>query len=247
VAQPVTTMDLAATWLDFAGVSGMGKMVDSTSRSLVPVLRGTVAQNREFISSGLGMNSSGLPLNLTWDWRMVVKRAVFSGAGSATTLKYICCRGTCPGAPSNIPTIFSDHWQELLYDIDADWREMLPLNLSLPHWRNVSEHLRVGLPPVFAAGCKNAARPTPADTSPFELSWSDGSDRALLVTATAEELHAPLELTADPEAATLSRFQLGSGVVRLAANASMTIVSTAVSSATLPVTNEGCLLFSCCR
>ena len=29
----------------------MGKMVDSTSRSLVPVLHGTTAQNREFISS----------------------------------------------------------------------------------------------------------------------------------------------------------------------------------------------------
>eukprot|EP01047_Picozoa_sp_COSAG01_P019361 COSAG01_NODE_1073_length_11862_cov_11.086117_10_plen_162_part_00 len=89
VSQPVTTMDLAATWLDLAGVSGMGRMVDSTSRSLLPVLRGDMPQNREFISSGLGQNASGLPLNLTWDWRMVVKRAVFSPAeAAATTLKY---------------------------------------------------------------------------------------------------------------------------------------------------------------
>jgi len=173
------------------------------------------------------MNSSGLPRNLTWDWRMVVKRAAFSGAEVATTLKYICCRGTCPGAPSNVPTVLGDQWQELLYDVDADWREMHPLNLSLPHWRNISEDLRVTLPPAFAAGCKNAVRPTPARSAPFQLSVrsGSGSDKPLLVAATAEQLHAPLELTADPEAAVLSHFQLGGGTVRLAANAGMEIVS----------------------
>ena len=83
IPQPVTTMDLAATWLDLAGLAGMGSMVQSTSRSLVPVLSGNVPQNRDFVSSGLGQNASGFPANQTWDWRMVVKRAVFSSAPDA--------------------------------------------------------------------------------------------------------------------------------------------------------------------
>lgn len=94
ISQPVTTMDLAATWLDLAGLTGMGSMVQSTSRSLVPVLSGDVPQNREFVSSGLGQNASGFPANQTWDWRMVVKRAVFSSAPDAEpqSLKYFLRR-----------------------------------------------------------------------------------------------------------------------------------------------------------
>ena len=54
-----------------------------------------------------------------------------------------------------MPAVMEDEWQELLYDT-ADWREMAPLNLSLRHWRNISQHLRQQLPPAFAKGCASA-------------------------------------------------------------------------------------------
>ena len=173
VAQPVTTMDLAATWLHLAGVD---LMEQSTSRSLVPVLRGEAEQNRDFILSGLGQNASGIPAspstvvdpetNFTmWNWRMVVKRAAFRAGSAPTTLKYICCKTTCPGAPSNVQKIRDDQWQELLYDVDADWQEMHPLPLDQPFYKNISEHMRASLPPQFAKGCMNAVGPGPPDAS----------------------------------------------------------------------------------
>ena len=173
VAQPVTTMDLAATWLHLAGVD---LMEQSTSRSLVPVLRGEAEQNRDFILSGLGQNASGIPAspstvvdpetNFTmWNWRMVVKRAAFRAGSGPTTLKYICCKTTCPGAPSNVQKIRDDQWQELLYDVDADWQEMHPLPLDEPFYKNISEHMRASLPPQFAKGCINAVGPGPPDAS----------------------------------------------------------------------------------
>lgn len=218
VPQPVTTMDLAATWLEFAGLTGMAQ---STSRSLVPVLRGDVPQNREFISSGLGQNASGFPENQTWDWRMVVKRAVFSSKPDAEpqSLKYICCHSTCPGAPSSVPLVQAHQWQELLYDVETDWREMHPLNLSDPHYKNISEHLRQRLPPIYAEGCRNAIPPpAPVDTQTFQLTWSSpGKPEKLYVAATANTYHAQVALAGSKTVSReLSTFRVSqSGMVEL--------------------------------
>ena len=81
---PVATLDIAGTLLDFAGSMPAQGM---TTQSLKGVLLGTGAYNRPFVSSGLGA------------WRMVLE-----GNTSATAphlWKFVCCRGACPGAPSN--------------------------------------------------------------------------------------------------------------------------------------------------
>ena len=110
--------------------------------------------------------------------------------------RYICCRSTCPGAPSTVPPVQPHQWQELLYDVETDWREMHPLNLSDPHYRNISEHLRQRLPPVYAEGCRNAVPPpAPVDTTPFQLTWSvPGASETLYIAATADAYHAPVVL-----------------------------------------------------
>ena len=75
-------MDIAGTVLELAGAAPVAGM---TTKSFANVLRGAPgsAYARPFVSSGLA------------NWRAVVKTE-----GEAM-YKYICCQGSCPGAPSN--------------------------------------------------------------------------------------------------------------------------------------------------
>ena len=79
---PFATMDIAGTVLELAGTAPVAGM---TTRSFANVLKGAPgsAYARPFVSSGLA------------NWRAVVK------AEGPAMFKYICCRGACPGQPSN--------------------------------------------------------------------------------------------------------------------------------------------------
>ena len=111
---PVTTLDLAGTFLDFAGLSPTTNMTTKSLRGLLENPSNHSAMPRTFVSSGL-MN-----------WRMVVKE--FEG----TSYKLICCKGVCPGAPKSAP-IPQGKWSLLLYDVLKDPFDMVPLEEKLPN------------------------------------------------------------------------------------------------------------------
>ena len=160
--QPVSTMDLAATFLDYGGINVSNPTVlDSllpytTSKTLRPMLEGRQPKNRDFVSSGLGRNASGVGTDL-YDFRMVVKLepATKSGASNDThAFKYICCNGACPGSPSNVDrNVTRGQWQHLLYDVTVDVGEMNDIKTERP---DLVEALRALLPTQFAKNCKNA-------------------------------------------------------------------------------------------
>ena len=73
---PVATMDLAATFIDYAGAQLASTM---TSRSIRPILNGSaIVSRRNYISSGLD------------NWRLVIQPQNLTD-GTETWLKYICC------------------------------------------------------------------------------------------------------------------------------------------------------------
>ena len=78
--KPVATLDLAATFFDYAGLSRYSNSM--ASKSLRPVLEGTISTNplgrKNFISSGFK------------NWRMIV------GIVRRNTFKLLCCKGPCP-------------------------------------------------------------------------------------------------------------------------------------------------------
>eukprot|EP00118_Oscarella_pearsei_P002806 m.11700 g.11700 ORF g.11700 m.11700 type:complete len:537 (+) comp23544_c0_seq2:38-1648(+) len=78
---PVTTMDMAGTFLDYAGILPVKGM---STKSLRSILEGKDKQNRPYIWSGLG------------SWRVVIQ-----WVDDKTIYKLICCNGTCPGQPKN--------------------------------------------------------------------------------------------------------------------------------------------------
>ena len=193
IEAPVTTMDMAATWMDVAGIANFAAagMVNTTAISLANVLSGKELSNRDFISSGLGQNASGSGMEQKFNFRMVVKRQVLVGGGSEpVTLKYICCtNGRCPGSPSNLPKP-AGNWQELLYNVDDDWQEMKPLDLSASANRAVANQLRSLLPPQFAAGCSTIL---PPNNNPFRLVWYAGKNTYVLAAQSAKS-HANVSL-----------------------------------------------------
>jgi hypothetical protein len=84
IEKPITTMDLAGTFIDYAGVKPVSGM---TTKSLRSILEGKSDQNRDFIWSGLS------------NWREVIQ-----WKDEKTIYKLICCNGTCPGQPKNTIT-----------------------------------------------------------------------------------------------------------------------------------------------
>jgi arylsulfatase len=156
VERPVATMDLAATFLDYAGGGGGGGGEDAeptaritmTSKSLRTLLEtGEDADYRTFVSSGFqsmpfGDTSTTTTTNNNGqNWRMVVE--------ASTGLKLVCCRGKCHGAPSTIPPVNEHGYQQVLIDTLQDPFDMKPLNEELPI---AMERLRAWLPESF--GCK---------------------------------------------------------------------------------------------
>ena len=78
IEHPVTTMDLAATFIDYAGGD---KPTNMTSTSLRNVLSGSSeVPDRQIVHSGLN----------TW-------RAVMEFVNETTIWKFFCCNGPCPG------------------------------------------------------------------------------------------------------------------------------------------------------
>lgn len=142
---PTATMDLAGTFLDFAGVPTVAGM---TTQSLKPLLTGEPgAQPRPYIASGLqakpftlpGQSASSAdgtatvtadfgttdvyangvdPDNGGYNWRMVVKQY-----NATTVFKYVCCKGACPGAPTPTPKP-KNGYSKLLFNIVADRFDM---------------------------------------------------------------------------------------------------------------------------
>ena len=79
VAAPVTTLDIAGTLLDFAGVARAPGM---TTQSLRPALVAGAPPARATVSSGLA------------SWRAVLDTPP---ANASAIFKLVCCRGPCPG------------------------------------------------------------------------------------------------------------------------------------------------------
>ena len=152
VGVPVATMDLAGTFLDYAGAAPAPGM---TTRSLRPLLESgggaaALAAYRGHVSSGLA------------NFRLVVaqqpKVGGAAGAGETTQYKYICCKGPCPNAPSTAPQPKGkDDFVEMLVDPLQDPYDMHDLAPDKAY-AAVVERMRALLPPAYAAGCANATR-----------------------------------------------------------------------------------------
>merc|ERR1712150_71492 len=148
--------DLGGTFMDYAGVKPVSGM---TTQSLRPLLEGR-KKTRPYIQSGLqsgDFNSTNLldfvpdnenPNAGGFNWRMVVKQY-----NESTTLKFICCIETCPGAPSNVPHPV-DGWTQLLYNTLADPFDMKNLVNDFPIEAN---ELRALLPTVHWKCGKNSS------------------------------------------------------------------------------------------
>lgn len=85
VIAPVATLDLAGTVLDFAGAPAAANMTTQTLRPLLIPHVANVTPPRAYVSSGLQ------------SWRLVVMTHPANGHA----LKLVCCKGPCPGQPSN--------------------------------------------------------------------------------------------------------------------------------------------------
>jgi arylsulfatase len=134
--RPVTTLDLAGTFMDFAGTTANG---DMTTQSLRPILTGGQT-TRGYVSSGLDM------------WRVVVQQV------DNVSYKLVCCKGPCdePTA-STTTTVQHKKWNTLLYDTQADRFDMHPIE-DKP---DVLEMLRQNLP---SGWCPSADIPVKVHT-----------------------------------------------------------------------------------
>jgi arylsulfatase A-like enzyme len=117
---PVTTLDLPGTFMDFAGTKPNDDMTTQSLRSFMT--EGTLP-TREFVSSGL------------MKWRLVVQVV------DDVAYKLICCKGPCSPAPKSVKPPVGD-WHMLLYDTQADRFDMSPIE-DKP---DVVEKLRKNLP-----------------------------------------------------------------------------------------------------
>jgi len=129
-SEPVANMDLAGTFLDYAGADLAPGM---TTRSLRPVIERTERIVRPFVSSGLA------------NWRMVVEER------NGTWFKFVCCLGKCKGSPSTVPAIDINGWTQALYNVTQDRFDMSDLSLDHP---DVVVSMRKLLPATFGCGQK---------------------------------------------------------------------------------------------
>eukprot|EP00658_Telonema_sp_P-2_P026664 TRINITY_DN2078_c0_g1_i2.p1 TRINITY_DN2078_c0_g1~~TRINITY_DN2078_c0_g1_i2.p1 ORF type:complete len:440 (+),score=104.09 TRINITY_DN2078_c0_g1_i2:45-1364(+) len=129
ISTPVSTLDLAGTFMDYGGAKPAPGM---TTASLRPMLVGSEAPVRSFISSGLQ------------NWRMAVQNV------NGTNFKFICCKGSCPNPPSNVGKP-KHGWTQLLYAIEQDQFDMNELSGKHP---DVVETMRPLLPASFGCGKK---------------------------------------------------------------------------------------------
>lgn len=148
---PVAQMDMAGTFMDYAGATpAPGTVLTSalqmrrshlplapgmTTHSLRPFLEGkdtTGSSYRKFVSSGLD------------NFRMVVQNI------NGSSYKYICCNGKCPNPPSTAPNVSASGFMQMLIDVNADPYDMHDL---VPTHPEIVDSLRPLLPPTYAEGC----------------------------------------------------------------------------------------------
>jgi len=128
--KPVGTLDLTATFLDYAGLSRYSNSM--ASKSLRPILEGTISTNplgrkKNFISSG------------NKNWRMVV------GNIRGSTFKLICCKGPCTRR-SDIRSKegIVGKWRYLLFNLQKDPMETSPLQNRKRMVQKILRHLPDG-------------------------------------------------------------------------------------------------------
>lgn len=166
IHQPVSTMDLAGTFLDFAGVSPHPGMTSVslrqflTNRDDVPnalTYRPTVSSGLQLLSEDNYFTRSELlgrarqaieKPHPEFSWRMAVE--------VETGFKFICCKGTCPGAPSTVVPS-SNEYMELLYDVTADPFDMQPLS-GTDEYTSAMDRLRLQLPKTPDFDCSKIQR-----------------------------------------------------------------------------------------
>ena len=140
------TFDLAGTFLDFAGVDRADGM---TTTSLRPVLNGSsAAPSRSHVSSGLAI------------FRLVIK----DFPETKESFKFVCCNGTCPGAPSTVPAKPSgDGFTRILYELNSDINDLHPLPIEgNVRFHSVAEELAGLLPEGWCPGGRSIPQKVPA-------------------------------------------------------------------------------------
>ena len=169
---PVASIDLGATVLDIAGADQVPGMTALSFRGLLEGAE-PATRNRTVLLSGLQNSNFGSTttselnaFNETWlreanhteneagrlvgkpmySWRAAVKGDEKTGA----IYKFVCCKGTCPGAPSKVGDPDADGYTRLLYDTAADPVDMHDLRNTLPH---VAAALQAELPQRHGFDC----------------------------------------------------------------------------------------------
>lgn len=144
VSQPVSWVDLSATFLDFAAVNPKvtQKKIGMDAMSLRPFMaRGVHPDYRTFVHSGLDKTMDNDP------WRAVVALE----ENTTKIFKYICCQGICSGVPSTItPAQKKAPWMHWLTEVTTDPFDMHNLVQAKPA---MVQRLRDQLPEPFRTRC----------------------------------------------------------------------------------------------
>ena len=176
VGLPVATLDIAGTFLDFAGIlhaATAGRESPMTTMSLRGLLAGApdaVARYRPFVSSGPGK------------WRMVVAQSPLSAGGSggaathpdAATYKLVCSNGSFWGPPSTLPQALRPGGDgdggifRVLYNISDDPSDMHEMSsYGTPAALRLVQTMLPLLPPAFVELCADAGENVPSSTIPL--------------------------------------------------------------------------------
>ena len=142
ISMPVGTVDLSATFMDFAGATRAPGMTAVSLRSLLEGQAARTATNvdqkyRDVVHSGL--LGKGVP------WRMVMTTQ------AEKSYKLVCCQGECPTPPTTVPPPFKG-WTTLLICVTDDPYDMHDLARE-PAMRPLLSKMMDELPPAFANGC----------------------------------------------------------------------------------------------
>ena len=154
VGLPVATLDIAGTFLDFAGIlhaatAGESPMTTVSLRGLLAGAPDAVAQYRPFVSSGLGK------------WRMVVAQS--PRWADQATYKLVCSNGSFWGPPSTLPQALRPGGDggggifRVLYNTSSDPSDMKEMSSrgTTTGLRLVQTMLPM-LPPAFVDLCADA-------------------------------------------------------------------------------------------
>lgn len=152
VTRPVSTLDVAGTFMELGGatpapnmttVSLMRLMAEKPTTSPAAA-SGTASREvdtyRSFVASGLD------------NWRMVVQQHEPPGLAAVGSYKLICCAGTCPNSPSSTPPPVKGYTL-LLIHVEADAFDMIDLSRD-PTYALVVGAMLPLLPPPYAEACE---------------------------------------------------------------------------------------------